>query len=460
MRILLVVYDNGSHIHWFPQGLAYIAAALRGAGHEVHVFSQDIDHAPPESLTARLDECHYDAVGVSACGGYWQYRQLLAIATAVRAARERVPLVLGGHGPAADPAYFLSVTDADAVVVGEGEDTAVHLFPALGDSARLATVRGAVWRDGERVIENPRRQVRADVDSLPLPAFDLFDVRHYRLLRFPRCEPTDFAMPVLSSRGCPFRCTFCFRLDPGYRARSPESIVAELRQLQAQYGITYFAFSDELLMQSEARAFALCEAFRSSGLRFRWCCNGRLNYATPEVLIEMHEAGCVFINYGIEALDDEVLRLMEKHLTVAEIEAGIWHTLEAGISPGLNVIWGNLGDTRETLRRGVEFLLTYDDGAQLRTIRPVTPYPGSRLYDLAIERGLLRDCADFYARHLNSDLCTVNFTEESDADFHRLLLDANTRLIRNYYRRQCTRTLISAEHLYAGDASFRGFRTT
>lgn len=459
MNVLLVVYDNGSYIHWFPQGLAYIVSALELDGHRVTIWPQDIHHLPADALTAKLDDTHYDVVGVSACGGYWQYRQLMALSAAVASARRRPYYVLGGHGPAADPAYFLRKTDADACVIGEGEDTAVELLPALGNSAALRRVFGIAWRDGDEVVVNPRRPVRADVDSLPWPSYDAFDCTHYRLLRFPRCEPSDFCMPVLSARGCTFRCTFCFRLDPGYRPRAAAAIVDELRWLQAMYGITYFAFSDELLMSSEARTMELCAAFRSSGLRFRWCANGRLNYATQPVLAAMRDAGCVFINYGIEALDDEVLRRMEKHLTVDEIETGVARTLEAGISPGLNIIWGNLGDTRETLERGVQFLLRHDDCAQLRTIRPVTPYPGTKLYQTAIERGLLIDCADFYKRrHRNSDLLTVNFTDLSDAEFHAALAGANARLIRNHYAKRCQGTLDAATRLYSGDVAFRGFR--
>ena len=162
----------------------------------------------------------------------------------------------------------------------------------------------------------------------------------------------------------------------GIRRRSSESIIEEIGYLQENYRITYFAFSDELLMSSVNRTMALCEDFLRSGLKFRWRCNGRLNYANPELLQLMKRAGCVFINYGIEAMDDQVLKKMKKGLTVKQIVKGVEETLDAGISPGLNIIFGNLGDNRQTLNKGVE-LLKDDDGAQMRTIRPVTPYPGA-----------------------------------------------------------------------------------
>jgi radical SAM superfamily enzyme YgiQ (UPF0313 family) len=159
-------------------------------------------------------------------------------------------------------------------------------------------------------------------------------------------------------------------------------------------------------------------------------------------------------------MDNQVLKNMKKALTTDIIIKGIEATLESGISPGFNIIFGNIGDSKETLDKGVEFLLKYDDGAQMRTIRPVTPYPGSPLYYYAIEHGLLKDCADFYEnKHTNSDLLAINFTAMSDKEFHRCLLEANTKLITNYFHKKLASTIIQAEKLYlSNDSSFRGFR--
>jgi len=108
----------------------------------------------------------------------------------------------------------------------------------------------------------------------------------------------------------------------------------------------------------------------------------------------------------------------------------------------------------------VEFLLKYDDGSECRTIKPVTPYPGTPLYYTAIEKGLLKDCEDFYEhKHTNSDLLTVNYTEMSDNEFHHCLLYANTKLLTNYCNKQMLSSIESAKKLYLeNDTSFRGFR--
>jgi len=213
-------------------------------------------------------------------------------------------------------------------------------------------------------------------------------------------------------------------------------------------------------MSSVERTTELCKGFIDAGLNIKWDYNGRLNYAKSEVLKLMHDAGCVFINYGIECYDDFILKNMHKGLTTKLIEEGIKNTLNEDISPGFNIIFGNIDETKETLQKGVEFLLKYDDHSQFRTIRPVTPYPGSELYYLAIKNGLIKDCEDFYEnKHINSDLMTVNFTKLSDDEFYNSLYNANKVLIDCYLDTQKQKyTEIEKKLYFKKDASFRGFR--
>lgn len=462
MRILLVVYDNDSYIHWFPQGLAYIATVLKRNGHNVEIYNQDIHHYPEEHLTEHLNRNRFDAVGFSFIAGYYQYKKALKISKAINRSVNRPFYIIGGHGPSPEPEFFLKKTEADVIVIGEGEQTIIEVMARLGSNRSLEDVLGiALWSEGKPKV-NERRPLIQKIDSIPFPAYEEFPIEYYRLLRMPHVKNSEFVMPVLSGRGCTFRCSFCYRMDKGFRPRSNESIIEEIQRLKSDYGIGYIAFSDELLMSSERRVVGLCEDFLKARLNVKWDCNGRLNFAKRDILRLMKEAGCVFINYGIEAMDDLVLKKMNKVLTTRQIVQGIEATLDAGISPGYNIIFGNPGDNRETLKKGVEFLVKYDDGAQMRTIRPVTPYPGSPLYDFAIKNGMLEDCRDFYEnKHLNSDLLSVNFTDLTDEEFHRCLLEANTILIRNYFEKKCRDTAAQAEKLYQSlDAGFRGFRQT
>ena len=463
MKILMVVYDNDSYISYFPQGLAYLASAARNAGHEVSVYQQDIYHWPDEHLTAYLDENCFDVVEVSIIGGYYQYHKLLRLSVAINASvnRQYFKYTIGGHGPAADPEYFLRKTGADIVGIGEGEITFVELMEAFEGKRSLYSVDGiAFLDDNDQFIRTKSRELIQNIDEIAWPAYDLFDITHYSLLRSPNVDRSERCMPMLSGRGCIFACNFCYRMDKGFRPRSAKSIIDEICFLKKTYNIGYIDFSDELLMSSRERTLELCQAFIDAELNINFACNGRLNFADIEVLEKMKEAGCVFINYGIESLDDDTLRVMHKGLTKDMIIRGVENTLNVGISPGLNIIFGNINEPISAIDDAVEFLLKYDDHAQMRTIRPVTPYPGTELFEYAVEHGLIRDTEDFYEnKHINSDLIAVNFTKYSDDEVYEALYQANMKLIEKHQKVQNEISEKICKDLYYNkNAEFRGFR--
>jgi radical SAM superfamily enzyme YgiQ (UPF0313 family) len=460
MKILLIVYDNDSYVSWFPQGIAYIASACKNAGHQVEIYNQDVYHWPESHLENHINSGSYDVVGISACGGYYQYQKLLKISKAISNTKNKPFYIIGGHLAAPEPEYFLKITNADAIILGEGEITIIELLEYISDSEKLKQVKGIAFSDSNEVVITDKRPLIEDIDTISWPAYDMFPIDHYAMLRMPNIKGSERCLPVLSGRGCTFECNFCYRMDKGFRPRSAESIVEEIKYLKTEYSIFYIAFSDELLMSSKERTIELCEYFLKSDISVRWECNGRLNYATNDVLELMKRAGCVFINYGIESLDDNALKIMKKGLTEKIIVEGIENTLKSGISPGLNVIFGNISETKQILKKGLDFLLKYNDFSQMRTIRPVCPYPGSPLYDIAIEKGLLKDCDDFYTqKHFNSDLLTVNFTDMTDKEFHEELFNANKILLDKYFDHKKKEAIDAARSIYIeGDTSFRGFR--
>ena len=172
MQVLLVVYDNGSYIPWFPQGLAYIAAILQKEGHQVEIYNQDVHHYPDEHLTSYLDQNSFDIIGISTIAGYYQHKKLLDIAAAIGKSKNRPEhFIIGGHGPSPEPEYFLKKTGADIAVIGEGEETIVELLDALAEHKSLQQIKGIAYRNGGEVIINPRRELIQDIDSIPMPAY-------------------------------------------------------------------------------------------------------------------------------------------------------------------------------------------------------------------------------------------------------------------------------------------------
>jgi radical SAM superfamily enzyme YgiQ (UPF0313 family) len=155
-----------------------------------------------------------------------------------------------------------------------------------------------------------------------------------------------------------------------------------------------------------------------------------------------------------------MLNDMGKGLTVSQIHAGVLNTLELDLSPGLNLIWGFPNDSVDNLWLAVEFLKQYDPCDELRTIRPVTPYPGTPLFFKAVKDGLLKDAEDFYEhKHVNSDLIAVNFMDMPTDEAHAQLFRANKQLVENYLQKRGSRQIDAAARMYLkGDTSFRGYR--
>ena len=441
-NVLLISYDNDSYVPLFPQNIFYLLGALKKRGHTVGVWFQDVHHEPDEKLKQFLDENFFNVIGIGAVAGFYPYRKLKSLSKVINSHknRKKITYVLAGHGPSGAPDFFLKKMGADAVVVGEGEQ-------AICDIAE---------KGGKGVI----RAGNVNGDYPSLDCYTSFPIDIYRLNRCPTSNRTEFTMPILSSRGCKWSCSFCYRMRSGFHERSIEAIMEEIRFLHKNYAISHFDFEDELLMASQKRTEEICTAILGLPFRIKWDCNGRLNFTKMELLKSMKKSGCEYVNYGIESLNQQILNQMGKGLTLSQIHEGVENTLKAGLSPGLNLLWGFPEDTEQNLKNEVEFLLKYDPCDELRTIRPVTPYPGCRLFDEAVGKGLCKDAEDFYEnKHKNSDLISINFMDIPIKDAHGMLYEANTELFQNYLTKRSNKMMATAKQVYLnGDTTFRGWR--
>jgi len=465
-KVLFIVYDNGSKNNEFPLATAYLSSVLRNAGYVVTIYNSDIYHYSDQHLTDYLDKNQFDFVMLSFIGGYWQYKQFVRISSSVNKSinRKNFYYIIGGHGPSPDPEFFLRKGNVDFICIGEGERTILELCSVLENHNphKLPEINGIAYLKENKLITTKQRDLIQDLDSIPFPSWDLFPIEHYASLSYPNSRKTDRTMSVLSTRGCIFKCTFCYRIFDNIRYRSPKNVVDEIQHLKDKYRISYIIFADELFMGVPKRTVEMCNAFINANLDIHFSCDGRLNFAKPELLSLMKKAGCVYITYGIESFDNTVLKNMNKNLTTDVIDKGLSETVKAGITPGVNVIFGNIGDNLKILKKGVNLILKYTDLSEMRTIRPVTPYPGCDLFYRAIREGKIKDVEDFYEnKHKNSDLLSVNFTTLTDEQFNKALYDSNSTLINTYFEKQKkSYDTVMKKIYFDGDSSFRGFRQT
>jgi len=448
MRILLVMHECNSPYNVFPYGIGYLAAVLRDAGHSVTIFDQATSHYSDKELYSFIkSEKPFDLIGVGFQVAYFHIAEKAC--KAIKDACGNTPLVLGGSAPSASPAYFIRKFNADYVQIGEADHSILALANALQGDTKLEDVGGLCWKQDDNIIINPRKDPPKDLDALPFPAWELFDMKSYTFPR--RCPGVPSlikALGILTSRGCPYTCKFCYRIEKGFRVRSIENCLEEIRLLINKYGVNFVAFHDDLFMIGKKRTLEFCEAIEKSGLRFYWSCNGRFNIADREQLKAMKRTGCALISYGLESGDQKILDEMDKKITVEQILEVSAITKEEGILVAVPSMFGLPGETQESLNKTVETVIAATSWHDKRTIRPMQPYPGSPYWYQCIKQGLLKDEDDFYSRYFSSEKWTVNMSDVPDSEFDRVLYEANEKLLRKHYEHALETDINMFERVY------------
>ncbi|MFH0732473.1 MAG: radical SAM protein [Candidatus Omnitrophota bacterium] len=463
MKLVFLIYDNDASLNDFPLGIGYLISVLRQDGFndaDIHLLNMDVYHHSDEELFEYLKVNDFDAVCIGMIAGYWQYEQFKRMMAAVNRLKKRPKIILGGYMFTPEPEFFIKKFEADYIVLGEGERSFLALIRKLSDNKSCQDIPGLAYSFAGKIVTTERQKPIQDLDSVPFPAWDRFPIENYvAKIRIP-VGRSQRSMPVITSRGCTHKCAFCYRMEPGYRMRSLDNVMEECKRLIKDYHINAICFRDELLMSSVRRASEFAERIIKEKLNIHFDIDGRLSVARLDLLKLLKRAGCVYINYGIESLDQDVLDKMNKMQTTDEIITGIEATIKSGINPGLNVIFGNVGDNRETAAKTVEFLRKYNTYGELRTLKPVTPYPGSPLYYLALKKGLIKDCEDFYEnKHLNSDLFACNFTQLQEGELYDILYESNQILVKDHFQHVAKKHIEAHRKLYyEKDATFRGVR--
>jgi len=426
MRILLVVPRfnmSSAYDSEFPLGLAYISVVLKKAGHDVHVLNLNIVRGDIESEFARC-AATFDPQLVGTGGLSPQYlsvRQALSAAAKVFRGAIRV---VGGSVISGDPLPALSVLDCDFGVIGEGENTIVELASRLeqgAGKADMADVAGLVFRNQNAdIIFTEARAPIENLDSIPLPDYEGFGFKEYvdnqcaNVMYLYQLD-TPCAGLILTSRSCPFSCSFCFHpLGKTFRIRSLDSCFEEISMLQSKYGINIIAIQDELFSANKTRVMEFCRRIQTMNLK--WSTPLRVDSLDQEMVQAMKESGCFCVPMGIESMNISILKSMRKKTTPKDIESALALVHNAGLNIAGNFIFGDTAETVETADKSIDFWKEHPE--YNISLRFITPFPGTELYKKAVASGRISSPSEY----LSSGCRIVNMTEMSDDDFVRLLV--------------------------------------
>lgn len=430
MKALLINLPINTRYHpcVYPMGLGYLGAMLLKKQCDVSVLDIWLNHYDENFVIEFLKAhcCEFDLYAMS--GMVTTYRYAKWLSYEIRKHSKKATICAGGSLSTAG-VLLLQNSEVDVVCLGEGEKVASDLMDAIAFRKGFEGVANILFKEGDRIIQT-KKEPPLDIDLIPMPAWELFDM--------PKYTSTQFLVPIntpritmLIERGCPFECTFCYRnFGRVARYRSVDNIIKEIKTVIDRFNIGHVDFLDEIFNSNANQVKELCTRIIKEKINITWRCIGRTNLVCKETLKLMFEAGCKWIGYGIESGSQEMLDRMNKKQTVADIEKSIRLSREAGMIVTGTFLIGMPGETEATVEETRQFCVR--NKIFNKPFFPV-PYPGTLLYNYCVRNGLVAS-DEKYVLSLEKDITEliVNLTEMEDEKLVRLRDELNEELGQRY----------------------------
>ena len=408
-----------------PLGMMSIAAVLEQAGIDVEIIDCYATPMPPAELIEEIIRRRPDCLGISTTTS--SFNEGYRIAAGVKEKAPRIFTLFGGaHACTIGASLLDSYPAIDCLAIGEGENTLLEL--AQAGFTGIGQVPGVACRDanGAGVLSAPRELIK-DLDDLPFPAY-------HKLPQFPRrynlplfSYPTAPNTSIISSRGCPYSCSYCDRsvFSRGFRFNSPEYIVEHMALLNRDFGIRHVFFYDDLFTFDRTRVAEFCEIKRRKGLEVTYNCIARLEHVDAELLALLKHSGCWQVNFGIESGDPEIVKQHRKFFGLDEVGSKLRMVKESGMRvKGLFMV-GLPGENEVAIRRTIDYALSLP--LDEINVTKFTPFPGAPIYTT------IRDQGEF---NENWDLMNcMNFVFVPHGMTKQKLEDLYDEFIRRFYHR-------------------------
>ena len=460
MRVLLIdppFYRLiGYFNRYYPLGLAYLASVLRKEGHDVLIYDADCNINPskmdfsilelsyPIYLDCLRDENNIvwkelqsilqafspDIVGITVWTSF--AASAFRVAQICKEYKINLPVIMGGPHITIKADEVLKIcTDVDFLIKGEGENTFSILLNLLDKSIRLndneisdpdnllRMIKGISYRKNGEVIHQPLEEFVDDLDTIPFPARDL-------LVNHALYDSEDMGL-LMTSRGCPYSCTYCATSIWGkkVRNRSVYNVIQEIKQITETYGTKQFAFKDDSFTINRHRVIELCNRIKQEKIKINWDCNTRVDCIDEELLDNMKEAGCNGIKVGIETGSERIMRLINKNTTLEECMNAAKLLKKAGIHWTGYFMIGLPTETKDDMQKTLEFMRKLEP--DFASISVYEPFPGTAMFDLGIEKGLAKkesSLSDFfeispkyyYIKDMNRRIDTMSNQEFKDLE--------------------------------------------
>ncbi|MGB5218125.1 MAG: radical SAM protein [Smithella sp.] len=372
-----------------PLGIALLSAIWDAQGHTSQIIDAAALKLSLPDIIAGINPAA-DYIGLTATTP--EISSATAIARGIRDKFHDIKIVMGGVHPTIFHEELVRNKICDMVVRNEGEifvtelakGTPMHLIPNL------------TWRNQQdEIIINPDAEAYVNLDHLPFPAYEKLPMHLYHsALGAAQCKPS---IGMVTSRGCPGHCTFCFSGMFGSQIRlmSPSRVIEHIELLQKKYGIREISFYDDTFTANKKNVVALCQLMLEKKIRLSWSCFARVDTVTPDLLLLMNKAGCHQIMYGFETPDENILKSIDKRITPDQFQNAVTWTRAAKINIRGAFMLGNPGETEAGMQKTIDYAKNAD--IQLAVFNITTPYPGTTMYkEFQKKKSLLHQNWDLY----------------------------------------------------------------
>lgn len=360
-----------------PLGLARLAAVLRDA-HDVRILDLDAVNGNDATLRNELSKFNPDIVGVTVktpCLGAAQ-----EACKVIKDAGD-FKLIVGGADPTARPDQILSDLPADVAVQGEAEELITPLVENINDTNFLKTIPGLTIRTPNGVVQTERRGFVEDLDKLPFTAYDLLPLDRYKA--YPLNMPEQLLI-MITSRGCPWACTYCFHAIHGHkpRAHSAEYVINEITHMESlPIKLRSIIFVDDTFTFFRDRTIDICRGVQDKNISFR--CESRVNVVDEELLGIMYESGFKHISFGVESGNQRIIDEWNKKITKAQVRSAFKAAHKVGLTTSAYFIIGAPSETPETVQDSIDFAKELN--ADFTQWSLASPLPSTALHDWYVE---------------------------------------------------------------------------
>ncbi|MBS3117915.1 radical SAM protein [Candidatus Woesearchaeota archaeon] len=399
MNILLVRAPYSSSFKEYsdvPLGIGYIGAVLERTGHTVNFVDGQVEQNFYHTLERTISSFKPGLVGLT--GLTVNIQQVKEVALFLKRHYPNLPLVFGGpHARLISPSKILDhISQFDAVTKGEAEFTFLEVVDCYASGRSLDGVLGIAFRSGSEVIENADRPLVYKLDDIPFPARHLFDFSKYR--PSPKEHKRLPGASIMTSRGCPYRCTFCLigKFQKQYRMHSARYVVDEIKELVSKYGINDIFIRDDMFTLSQERVKEICQLLISEGVDITFSCLGRADNIKLETLEWMKRAGCWRFMIGIESGNQDLLDILHKDITLDQVRTCVRMCRQVGIQVDGFFMFGIPGETKEKALQTISFAKSL--GLDYAQFYLATPYPGTDLREMCEEHGTFNAVEDEWGR--------------------------------------------------------------